>query len=244
MAAVGLSEIPVGVKFEPTDEELIEDYLLPKVKDCYADYGVVTYADVFGLDPRLLRPLAQYDPGDGNLYFFASRTRSTPNGTRAKRTKDKCGWVFTDRPVEITNKYEQPIGERRLFVYKIGGKNTSYRLHEYRLCGLYELPSSSSGGKGSLYLDLVLCRVWLKPADKKETQAYNPVAATKQPYQPHFADLLPPSSYCPQEENQQSTEVPITANKYYTTLLQSSHHVFPTDEELAELDRASCGRII
>lgn len=231
MAAEGFLGLPLGVTFDPTDEELIEYYLFPKLNGCYADYGVVTDANVFELDPGHLKPLARYDPGDGNLYFFAPRTRSSPNGSRAKRTTDKRGWVFTDRPQDVRNRDEQLIGQRRLFVYKIGGKNTPWRLHEYRLHGIYEsLSSSSSGVKGKgkatvpLYLDLVLCRVWFKSDDKSKSQAYNPLAAAEQ-YQQHFEEQQPSCSYYQEEENHQSevpnSSVPVLTDNCYTTLLET-----------------------
>lgn len=232
MAAEGFLGLPLGVTFEPTDEELIEDYLLPKLNGCYSDYGVVTDANVFELDPGHLKPLARYDPGDGNLYFFAPRTRSSPNGSRAKRTKDKRGWVFTDRPQDVKNRDEQLIGQRRLFVYKIGGKNTPWRLHEYRLHGIYESLSSSTSsvkGKGKatvpLYLDLVLCRVWFKSDDKSKSQGYNPVAAAAEQYQQHFEEQQPSCFHYQEDENHQSevpnSSVPVSTNNYYTTLLET-----------------------
>lgn len=186
MASVGFLGYPLGVTFDPTDEELIEYYLYPKVHGCYADYGVVTDANVFELDPTHLTRLARYVPQDGSLYFFSPRTRSSANDKRPKRTRADGGaktWKLNGKSQKIENRTGQLIGHKNMLEYSIGGTKTPWRIHEYKLSGIYQQPSNSSSdpkGKGraaSLYLDHVLCRLFFKANDHIHKQRYNGVAA-------------------------------------------------------------------
>ncbi|KAH6817654.1 hypothetical protein C2S51_001257 [Perilla frutescens var. frutescens] len=81
--------IPIGMKFRPTDEELIIHYLMPEFLHGSSHCrGIISYADIYDYDPHHLSALA-YDHGDGKTYLY----------TRIK----KIGKWKTNRSIKSNN---------------------------------------------------------------------------------------------------------------------------------------------
>lgn len=99
------------------------------------------------------------------MYFFAPRRRKNRNGETTKRSRDGSStWESTAKVIKLRNRYGQLIGEKRLLEYKIGQAKTKtpWRIHEYRLAGVYSILSSAvRKGKDLEFLDLVLCRLFM-----------------------------------------------------------------------------------
>ncbi|KAK3133505.1 hypothetical protein QOZ80_6AG0537400 [Eleusine coracana subsp. coracana] len=150
----GKREISIGFRFKPTDEELVEFYLLPRLqgRPTVANDAIIE-ANVYEFHP---------DRGEDAWFFLSPRTRAYQKGSRAARkTGDGCGrWKssMATKAVEIdgitfsknslnyfvgTLKNEQKtkwlMRELSIPEYEIE-RGTSATLDEYVLCKIYVSP--------------------------------------------------------------------------------------------------------
>ncbi|RCV34894.1 hypothetical protein SETIT_7G195000v2 [Setaria italica] len=84
---------PVGFRFKPTLQELVEFYLLPKLLDNpTVPNDAVIEADAYECDPEILTKRYEARGADENWYFLSPRSRRYPGGDRpTRRTADNRG---------------------------------------------------------------------------------------------------------------------------------------------------------
>jgi hypothetical protein len=155
-----LLQLPVGFRFEPTDEELLIYYLKKKVSSSPFPGSVIAEIDLYKHDPWDLPAKAFF--GEKEWYFFSPRDPEYPNGAPPNRSAGSGYWkaTGTDKPIVITS--SQKVGVKKSLVFYKGmplqGLKTNWIMHEYRLAET--LPSEK---KGSMLLDdWVLCRIYEK----------------------------------------------------------------------------------
>ncbi|KAK1352721.1 hypothetical protein POM88_053152 [Heracleum sosnowskyi] len=161
-------EFASGAFFTPTDRQVIEFYLKPKILGDDLKFDVVKKKDVY--DPNS-NPWQVFDLYDDDSWFDCAGKQSerirlvftklskiattTPNSKNKKsRTRDNtskkagCGtWTAKAKPEQITDCCGYVIGERRYLVFDIKDTDSdavvasqfgSFRMHEFCLSGIYE----------------------------------------------------------------------------------------------------------
>ncbi|KAJ1411875.1 NAC domain [Sesbania bispinosa] len=159
----GVSRLPPGFRFQPTDEELVFQYLKCKVFSCPLPASIIPEINV-----------SKYDPWDlpGNCdeqerYFFSSKEAKYRNGNRMNRTT-KCGyWKATGSDKRISSPMCNGIvGIRKTLVFYEGkspnGSKTDWVLHEYRLVSVETSACNSTQSYVNEIGDWVLCRIMMK----------------------------------------------------------------------------------
>eukprot|EP00262_Sarcandra_glabra_P016234 TRINITY_DN5231_c0_g1_i1.p1 TRINITY_DN5231_c0_g1~~TRINITY_DN5231_c0_g1_i1.p1 ORF type:complete len:707 (+),score=99.46 TRINITY_DN5231_c0_g1_i1:78-2198(+) len=155
MAAMSLTSLPVGVRFSPTDEELVNHYLLGKMKGRESEVKAIKEVDVCKFEPWDLPDRAEKSvtrSNDSEWFFFSPRDRKYPTGNRSNRATKEGYWKATGKDRTIKQR-KKPIGTKKTLVFHKGrapdGERTPWIMHEYQ----------THGGQGSY----VLCRLFYRP---------------------------------------------------------------------------------
>ncbi|GAA0142948.1 DNA-binding transcription factor [Lithospermum erythrorhizon] len=159
---IPIEYFPPGVRFHPTDEELITHYLHNKVNSIQFWPCIIGEVELYKYDPWKLPEKALY--GDDEWYFFSPRDRKYPNGTRPNRKTGSGYWKATgiDRPILCSAATR--IGFKKTLVFYSGkapcGTKTDWVMTEYRLP---DTEMQSPRLNGSMRLDdWVIYRLRLK----------------------------------------------------------------------------------
>ncbi|KAG6754243.1 hypothetical protein POTOM_042264 [Populus tomentosa] len=152
----GMNGLPPGFRFQPTEEELVFQYLKRKILSWPLPASVIPEVNVCKYDPWEL-------PGDmeQERYFFSSKEAKYPNGNRVNRASSSGYWKATGLDKQIVSsswKNNHVVGMKKTLVFYRGkaphGSRTDWVMHEYRLVNL---------GNSSLQMDKwVVCRIFLK----------------------------------------------------------------------------------
>lgn len=149
--------LPPGFRFHPTDEELMVNYLCPKVAGQNFPFKPIGDVDLYKYDPWVLPSKALL--GDKEWYFFSPRDRKYPNGSRPNRVAGSGYWKATGTDKVISSQGKN-VGIKKALVFYIGkaprGSKTNWIMHEYRLLE----PQRTT--RTSRLDDWVLCRIYKK----------------------------------------------------------------------------------
>ncbi|ESQ29841.1 hypothetical protein EUTSA_v10012158mg [Eutrema salsugineum] len=151
--------LPPGFRFHPTDEELVAYYLDRKVNGQTIELEIIPEVDLYKCEPWDL-PEKSFLPGnDMEWYFYSTRDKKYPNGSRTNRATRAGYWKATGKDRSVESK-KMKMGMKKTLVYYRGraphGLRTNWVMHEYRLA---HTPSSSSSSFKESY---ALCRVFKK----------------------------------------------------------------------------------
>ncbi|XAR67865.1 hypothetical protein NMG60_11002796 [Bertholletia excelsa] len=169
-------KLPLGFRFQPTDEEIVFQYLASKVNSCSLPDSVVPEITVSKYDPWDL-PADGAGNADPDRYFFTQKESKYQIGSRANRAT-RCGyWKATGSGKKITcSKRKDIMGMRKTLVFHIGkppkGSRTDWIMHEYHLVNLTtsdsNLPQQASTQAPSAETEKwVLCHVFQKNGSRK-----------------------------------------------------------------------------
>ncbi|KVH99016.1 No apical meristem (NAM) protein [Cynara cardunculus var. scolymus] len=141
----GATKLPPGFRFQPTDQEIVFQYLIRKVFSCPLPASIVhEIANICKFNPWDL-------PGDWeqDRYFFSKKEAKYGNGHRSNRASDDGYWKATGFDRHITRccynnpnmrKTEIITGMKKTLVFYKGKSlhgnsptRTSWIMHEYRL---------------------------------------------------------------------------------------------------------------
>ncbi|KAJ7560739.1 hypothetical protein O6H91_04G143400 [Diphasiastrum complanatum] len=133
--------LPPGFRFHPLDDELVEAYLTPKVKDSNFTVRHIGEVDLNRCEPWDLPGMAKI--GEKEWYFYAVRDRKYPTGMRTNRATDAGYWKATGKDKEVmSSRSSHLLGMKKTLVFYKGraprGEKTNWIMHEYRTqSGLY-----------------------------------------------------------------------------------------------------------
>ncbi|KAG0461861.1 hypothetical protein HPP92_020337 [Vanilla planifolia] len=154
--------LPLGFRFRPTDEELVNHYLKHKINGrCNSDVVVIAEVDVCKCEPWDLPDKSLIRSEDPEWFFFGPKDRKYPNGHRKNRATEAGYWKATgrDRTVRTRPPSAISIGMKKTLVFHRGrapkGERTNWIMHEYRTVE----PEFEQGG-------FVLYRLFRKPEEK------------------------------------------------------------------------------
>ncbi|XP_073304331.1 protein CUP-SHAPED COTYLEDON 2 [Primulina huaijiensis] len=153
--------LPPGFRFHPTDEELVTYYLLKKVVDCNFTGGAITEVDLNKCEPWHLPSRAKM--GEQEWYFFSTRGKKYPTGSRTNRATEAGYWKATGKDREIyCSKTRALVGMKKTLVFYRGraprGDKSNWVMHEYRFEGKLAHHYSARNFKD----EWVICRVFQK----------------------------------------------------------------------------------
>ncbi|XP_073106408.1 uncharacterized protein [Elaeis guineensis] len=153
---------PPGFNFNPNDQELIRLYLDRKIKGEPLLYNVFKDVNLYDYDPEEL--VGNYElSGEEKFYFFTSRTRKYPNGSRPARAAGGGYWKATGSEKKIYNDDDELVGVKKTLVYYRGkakendGVKTDWIMQEY----ISEITTCKPGDSMKLD-DWVLCCIHKK----------------------------------------------------------------------------------
>ncbi|WMV35202.1 hypothetical protein MTR67_028587 [Solanum verrucosum] len=167
-------QIPPGFKFCPSDEEILQYYLLRHVTRNYIPPEIIPLVDLYECNPDHL-------PGvnmDGEYtYFFTKRDRKYVNGKKntARVTRDGIGyWKSTSKKTTVFAQDGSELGKKTTLKYHFknsaGGKvdiPAEWIMHEYVISNKLVYPSISSK-EDECYEDIAACRIYKKKSEIKE----------------------------------------------------------------------------
>uniref|UniRef100_A0A5B7BHC9 Putative NAC transcription factor 25-like n=1 Tax=Davidia involucrata TaxID=16924 RepID=A0A5B7BHC9_DAVIN len=174
----GVIKLPPGFRFQPTEEEIVFEYLARKIFSCPLPASIIPDINICNYDPWDL-------PGDSeqDRYFFSNKEAKYRNGNRTNRATASGYWKATglDKQI-ICSRRKQMMGLKKTLVFYRGktpnGSRTDWIMHEYRLVSSVTSPDSNfqqtknSTDQISLIQTgfWVLCRVFLKKRSANEDE--------------------------------------------------------------------------
>ncbi|WOK94937.1 hypothetical protein Cni_G03642 [Canna indica] len=191
MTVIALESLPLGFRFHPTDEELVNHYLKPKITGrSKSEVQVIAEIDVCKCEPWDLPDKSVIRSNDPEWFFFAPKDRKYPNGHRANRATEKGYWKATGKDRYIRSKpsgaKSTVIGMKKTLVFHRGrapkGVRTHWIMHEYRTTE----PEFESGDQGGYVLYRLFKKQELENisnsnADEMEMSGFSPTPTKSVP---------------------------------------------------------------
>ncbi|CAH2039170.1 unnamed protein product [Thlaspi arvense] len=131
---------PVGFRFRPTDEEIVDHYLRPKNLEGNTSHvdEVISTVDICSFDPWELPSQSKMESTEQVWFFFGCKKEQQHSRGDRQSRKTKTGfWKKTGVTMDITRKRvnREKIGEKRVLVFHyskaFGGFKSDWVMHEY-----------------------------------------------------------------------------------------------------------------
>ncbi|KAF7846961.1 hypothetical protein BT93_L3535 [Corymbia citriodora subsp. variegata] len=170
-----MSLLPPGFRFHANDEELLRQYLKPKILGQPDEpyYNIIPEIDICKFEPWELLDIFGHMFNSKELLFYCCVKRKYVNSKRANRTTVAGYWKVTGKDRRIMSEDNQLIGIKKTLVLYEGrvpeGKRTNWVMHEYLLNSKL-LGNNHEEGE---MLPYVACRI-KKKKDKKLMMDHSP----------------------------------------------------------------------
>ncbi|KAI4323468.1 hypothetical protein L6164_023070 [Bauhinia variegata] len=161
------SSFPAGIRFMPTDAELIIYYLGKRILNEPLPPNQIVEVVLYKFHPQ---ELSQFrTQGEGEWFFFTPRDRKYPNGKRPARAASTGYWKATGAEKIVFADDGVRVGYKQALVFYEGkppnGVKTNWMMHEYRL---HNPPRRQRAGPHDMRLDdWVLCKIYEKGNSKR-----------------------------------------------------------------------------
>lgn len=131
-------ELPVGFRFHPTDDELINHYLKYKIVGQESLVQYIPQVDICNYEPWELPKQSNDQTGDRQWFFFSAQDFKYSNGRRSNRATRTGYWKSTGKDRKIMAPGTRTlIGTKKTLVFYSGrvpnGNRTNWVIHEYHL---------------------------------------------------------------------------------------------------------------
>lgn len=127
--------LPPGIRFHPTDVELVLYYLKKKVMGKRLRFEAIPEVDIYKFSPWDLPGKSILGSGDLKWYFFCPLEKKYSSGARMNRATE-CGfWKVTGKD-RLVHHNEELVGSIKTLIFHNGrapGERTDWVLYEYRL---------------------------------------------------------------------------------------------------------------
>ncbi|EOY09273.1 NAC domain, IPR003441-like protein [Theobroma cacao] len=174
-----LNSFPPGVRFFPSDEELLQHYLKNKVLNQPIFPNIIQEVNLYQHHP--LELTGMYKPlTETEWYFFTCRDRKHSKGCRPNRATPRGFWKQSgvEKPIPLDS--EDAIGYKKWLIFyekeNEQVKRTDWKMHEYRIHDTISSPNKESAGNWLKVDGWVLCRIFKKKEknNEEETETFNP----------------------------------------------------------------------
>ncbi|XWS43140.1 hypothetical protein CRYUN_Cryun16bG0076900 [Craigia yunnanensis] len=158
------NSFPPGYRFAPTDDELMEEYLMKKINNEPLPPNQIHEVNLYSKDPNQLT--VEYKPiTETEWYFFTPRVKKYPNGSRPKRGTPNGYWKPTGVDKAIPHYSQNPVGFKKTLDFFIGeypkGNKNGWKMHEYKVTNNNKNSQNKGRAKDDMTLDKwVLCRIY------------------------------------------------------------------------------------
>ncbi|XP_021602430.1 NAC transcription factor 29 [Manihot esculenta] len=172
------NSLPVGYRFAPSDDELIRYYLLRKINNEHLPPNRIHVVDLYNYSPQQLAETYKLNrERESQWYFFTSREKKYPKGSRPKRNARELGyWKATGTDKAILDG-KKPLGFRKSLDYyeerQRDGTKTNWKMHEYLLHQSLVPSGATARGKNPLQPkqdEWVLCKIYNNKAEGKKNK--------------------------------------------------------------------------
>ncbi|XP_073130848.1 NAC domain-containing protein 13-like [Henckelia pumila] len=156
------SNFPLGFRFHPTENQLIQYYLIPKVNGEKLPLDAIMDLDVYQFDPEQL-PMNHCELTRDNVAFFFTESTEEDNSIRATPS----GYWSAYKKHVIVFEGSNIIGFKNKYVFFNGrypdGDETKWKIAEYR-CSPTAIPTIDDNK------NLVVCKVHHKINEEEEEE--------------------------------------------------------------------------
>ncbi|XP_057832377.2 NAC domain-containing protein 7-like [Cryptomeria japonica] len=129
-----ISGLPLGYRFRPTEEELLDYYLKKRIASERIDMDLIRDIDLYKIEPWDLQEI--YGEDAREWYVF---NKNNKKGSRICRSTAGGYWKETGKDKPIYSKQaggRHQIGQRKILVFYKGrsskGQRSEWIMHEYR----------------------------------------------------------------------------------------------------------------